>query len=106
MDMNVIKRIGKIIQTEATTTSIGDFLLTHVPFENLYLDAGKQSAISEEKLLNEVILSNHDDHKFIMVQGGNGSGKSHLIRWLKEKYVGLVDSEKEAVLLISRAHNT
>ena len=44
MDMNVIKRIGKIIQTEATTTSIGDFLLTHVPFENLYLDADKKNA--------------------------------------------------------------
>lgn len=106
MDMNVIKRVSKIIQTEATTTSIGDFLLTHVPFENLYLDAGKTVAISEEKLLNDIILQNHNEHKFIMVQGGNGSGKSHLIRWLKEKYIGLVDSEKEAVLLISRAHNT
>ena len=106
MDMNVIKRVGKIIQTEATTTSIGDFLLTHVPFENLYLDAKKTTSISEDKLLNEIILSNRDDHKFIMVQGGNGSGKSHLIRWLKEKYIGLVDTNKEAVLLISRAHNT
>lgn len=106
MDMNVIKRVGKIIQTEATTTSIGDFLLTHVPFENLYLDAKKTTSISEDTLLNEIILGNRDDHKFIMVQGGNGSGKSHLIRWLKEKYIGLVDTNKEAVLLISRAHNT
>ena len=55
MDMNVIKRIGKIIQTEATTTSIGDFLLTHVPFENLYLDADKKNAVSEEQLLNDII---------------------------------------------------
>ena len=106
MDMNVIKRISEIIQTEATTTSIGDFLLTHVPFENLYLDPEKKTAISEDELLHRIILDNHDDHKFIMVQGGNGSGKSHLIRWLKEKYSGFVDAEKEAVLLISRAHNT
>ena len=106
MSINAINRIKEIIQTEATTTSIGDFLLTHVPFENLYLDADKKKAVSEEQLLNDIILNNHDDHKFIMVQGGNGSGKSHLIRWLKEKYEGIVDSEKEAVLLISRAHNT
>ena len=59
MDMNVIKRIGKIIQTEATTTSIGDFLLTHVPFENLYLDADKKKAVSEEQLLNDIILTNY-----------------------------------------------
>ena len=101
-----INRITKIIQTEATTPSIGDFLITHVPFENLYLDLESKKSISENKLLNDIILSNHNEHKFILVQGSNGSGKSHLIRWIKEKYIGKVDSEKEAVLLISRAHNT
>lgn len=106
MDMNIVKRITKIIQTEATTTSIGDFLLTHVPFENLYLDTARKKSITETDLLNNVLLANQEEHKFIMVQGGNGSGKSHLIRWLKEKYIGAVDPEKEAVLLISRAHNT
>lgn len=106
MATNVSNRIKKLIQIEATATNIGDFMLTHVPFENLYLDEGRKKSISENELLHDIILTNHDDHKFIMVQGGNGSGKSHLIRWLKEKYVGYINTEKEAVLLISRAHNT
>lgn len=104
MNPKALSRISKVIQTEATAPSIGDFLLTHVSFDNLYLDDGNK--ITEDELLNNVLLSNHDEHKFIMVQGGNGSGKSHLIRWLKEKYASQINNEKEAVLLISRAHNT
>lgn len=100
-----IQRIGKVIQTEATTINISDFLLTHVPFENLYLDETGAKSISEKKLL-ESLLAAPDEHKFFMIQGGNGSGKSHLIRWLKEKYVQQTNPEEEAVLLISRAHNT
>lgn len=104
MNITTLNRISKVIQTEATTSSKADFLLTHLPFENLFLENGK--SISENDLLRNVLLKNQDEHKFIMVQGGNGSGKSHLIRWLKEKYQSSVDKDKEAILLISRAHNT
>lgn len=104
MNNTALERISKVIQTEATTPSIGDFLLTHAPFENLFLENNK--SISENELLSNILLKNRNEHKFIMVQGSNGSGKSHLIRWLKEKYINVVDTEKEAVLLISRAHNT
>ena len=104
MSQTVLSRIPKVIQTEAITPSIADFLITHVPFENLYLSNNK--SITETELLKKTLLKNRDAHKFIMVQGGNGSGKSHLIRWLKEKYISNVDIQKEAVLLISRAHNT
>lgn len=103
MNTLALNRISRVIQTEATTTSKGDFLLTHLPFENLFLENGK--SISENDLLKNIMLKNHNEHKFIMVQGSNGSGKSHLIRWLKEKYHNSVD-KNEAVLLISRAHNT
>ena len=102
--LKALNRISQVIQTEATTTSIGDFLITHVPFENLYLDNTK--AITENELFKNILIKNRDEHKFIMVQGSNGSGKSHLIRWLKEKYQNSIDPQKEGVLLISRAHNT
>lgn len=106
MNRIILNRISKVIQTEATTPAIGDFLLTHVPFENLYLDIQNGKSISENELLSNILLADQHEHKFIMVQGSNGSGKSHLIRWLKEKYSNSVDRSKEAVLLISRAHNT
>lgn len=105
-----IKRLSKVIQTEATTPNIGDFLLTHVPFENLYLTGMHSSSsgksIKENDVLDNIMLKNPEEHKLLMIQGGNGSGKSHLIRWLKEKYESRVDIGKEKVLLISRAHNT
>ena len=98
-----LSRLKDVIQSEATTTSKGDFLITHAPFTTLYLD--NSTTITEDALLQRFLLSDVDDHKLIMIQGGNGSGKSHLIRWLKEKYETVIDSKKEAVLFISRAHN-
>ena len=100
-----LKRLSDVIRTDATTTSKSDFLITHAPFENLSLN--DQVTISERELLNEYLLSpkRRDAHKFIMVQGGNGSGKTHLIRWLKEMYEAATDPQKEAVFFISRAHN-
>lgn len=105
MNEIALNRINKVIQTEATTSSMGDFLLTHAPFENLYQDSNNKKSITEKQLLRE-LLKNSGEHKFIMIQGSNGSGKSHLIRWLKTKYENKVDHDQEAVLLISRAHNT
>ncbi|MEI8216545.1 MAG: hypothetical protein WCF96_05550 [Eubacteriales bacterium] len=108
MDAQRLKRLSQVIQTEATTPSIADFLATHIPFENLYLQKGtgsKEDSLNENKLFQEIICDSPEEHKLILIQGSNGSGKSHLIRWLKEKYQKQAN-EKEVVLLISRAHNT
>ena len=104
-DENALRRLGEVIRTDATTTSKGDFLITHAPFENLSLN--DQRTLSERELLTDYLLSpeKKNEHKFIMIQGGNGSGKTHLIRWLKEMYEAATDREEEAVLLITRAHN-
>lgn len=100
----ILKRINRVMQVEATVPYKTDFLLTHVPFENLF--HGKNTPITENELLNNILLDNPELHKCIMVLGDNGSGKSHLIRWLYEKYIDRIDSDVEKVLLISRAHNT
>ena len=92
-----VLRMAQVIQTEATTTARGDFLMTHAPIEKIYLN--KTDTISEEVLFQNYLLKNPEKHKLIMVQGGNGTGKSHLIRWLKEKYQDAVDPEKEASTL-------
>jgi len=100
----ILKRINKVMQVEATVPYKTDFLLTHVPFENLF--HGKTTPITEKELLSDILLDNPEQHKCIMVLGSNGSGKSHLIRWLYEKYLDKIDTDVEKVLLISRAHNT
>lgn len=105
MNYEALKRISEVMKVEATTSSVEDFLLTHTPFENLYLESEKEY-VTEDFILDRILLENQDEHKFILIQGDNGSGKSHLIRWLKEKYVAHVDQLAEGVLLISRAHNT
>ncbi len=104
-DDQALRRLREVIRTDATTTSKSDFMITHAPFETLYLNG--QIKITEDELLEKYLLSpdHMNSHKLIMVQGGNGSGKTHLIRWLKEKYEAATDRNEEAVLLISRAHN-
>ena len=100
-----VQRLGEVIRTDALTTSKGDFLITHSPFQTLSYN--NLSTITEQELLNNYLLApgQRDSHKFIMIQGGNGSGKTNLIRWLKEKYEAATDRSEEAVILISRAHN-
>ena len=100
-----LRRLSEVIRTDATTTTRGDFLITHAPFETLYIN--DRTSITENELLTDYLLAPEqmDAHKFIMIQGGNGSGKTHLIRWLKEKYEAATDRNEEAVILIQRAHN-
>lgn len=102
----ILKRIRQVMQVEATVPTRRDFLLTHVPFRNLSL--GDSEPITEEQLFEEKLLANPEDHKTIMILGENGSGKSHLIRWLYERYLKEYgeDNEIEKIIWISKAHNT
>ena len=101
--VNELERLKEVFQIEATAVSKGDFLLTHAPFERLNIS--NKETINEDELFRRYLQTNMEQHKFVMIQGGNGSGKSHLIRWLKERYEEEKDSS-EAILWISRAHNT
>lgn len=106
-----LERLADVIHTNATVPTQADFLATHTPFKNLrYVMSGLTSQsvrqIDEEIFLQQGIFDRRDDHQFIVIQGDNGSGKSHLIRWIKERYISRVNSEKEAVLLIIRDQNT
>lgn len=108
MDM---KRIADVIRTDATNTEQADFLATHLPFKTLYYCnsgtiASNSRTIDEEQFFREEVIRNYERHNFMVVQGHNGSGKSHFIRWLKERYVNHFDESKEAVLLITRSQST
>jgi len=106
-----LKRLADVIRTNATVTTQSDFLATHTPFSNLrFVLSGltEQSArkIDEETFYKNNVVDQREHHQFIVIQGDNGSGKSHFIRWIKERYAAQIDSDNEAVLLIIRDQNT
>lgn len=111
MNNKIIKRIAKVIATNAISVDKNGFLATHTPFKNLkYTVSGREvnnpKIVSEEEIFIKYILEQQENHNFIVVQGENGSGKSHLIRWIKEKYENEIDLSKEALIFISRGQNT
>lgn len=112
MDKTMIqKRLSQVIETDATMNEKYDFLATHVPFKNLkFANSGlmemNSHVIDEESFFQEKVLDEYDNHHFIVVQGDNGSGKSHFIRWIKERYENEIDQDKEAIIFIARSQNT
>ncbi|MFW6030660.1 MAG: hypothetical protein ACOCRO_10495 [Halanaerobiales bacterium] len=109
---DLIKKINNVIQVDATDINYRYFLATHTPFNNLgYTEGGKDERVvrlPEEEFFLEKFWPIRNEHNFIVVQGEHGSGKSHFIKWVKERYVksNNFDEEKEAVLLIRREQCT
>ena len=112
MDKQLMKkRINEVIKTDATVVELQDFMATHVPFKKLkYYTSGIDSIngkeLKEEEFFYEFIDNTRDKHNFIVVQGDNGSGKSHFIRWIKNK----INSENlfpdDVIILLERSQNT
>ncbi len=116
------ERINRVINTTATECSEADFMLTHMPFNSLvdYIKPVENSAqhlfiedsiydnadvFNENKLLDDMI-ANSDNHQFIMIQGKNGCGKSHLVRWLYYQFKKYNDEDLEKSIFIPRSKNT
>ena len=103
--------LSKVINKEAVSIDRAIFLATHTPFNNItYLKSPRQiKDTSETQLLEELLhRSVNDEHTFVVMQGIHGAGKSHLIRWLKERYAA--ESQEahlnDVVLLIERANSS
>jgi hypothetical protein len=99
------QRIGQVINKEATSVDTATFMATHTPLTKLEYQTYLQQMtdMTEEGLFRELQrCAERDDHVFMAVQGIPGSGKSHLIRWLKERY-SVENGESECVLFIARA---
>lgn len=105
------KRINEVIKTDATVVELQDFMATHLPFKKLkYYTSGveaiKGKELNEEDFFYEFIENTKDKHNFIVVQGDNGSGKSHFIRWLKNKIESEGSFPNDVVILLERSQNT
>jgi hypothetical protein len=78
------------IKTDDMATEDAYFMATHMPFSRLAVYEGgrTQSApkmYSEEEIFTRLVCNPNNEHRMIIVRGDNGTGKSHLIRFLKAK---------------------
>lgn len=102
------ERINQVINKEAVSIELANFLATHAPLNGITYERTPQQMtdMNEQGLLHELRrCAIEQRHTFAVVQGIPGTGKSHLIRWLKERYVA-ADKEQQGndvVLLIERA---
>lgn len=103
------ERVDQVFNKEAASVDRATFLATHMPLHNLeYQHELRQIADrGEEAFLRELQRCAAEDlHAFVVVQGIPGTGKSHLIRWLKERYLTQENQQRECVLFIERAQSS
>ncbi|MDQ0679676.1 energy-coupling factor transporter ATP-binding protein EcfA2 [Arthrobacter pascens] len=78
----------RIIPTEAETPSDGVFLATHssIPLflRDVVVNAKRANKTNEEALL-QAVAEQPADQPILPIIGGSGTGKSHLVRWLRAK---------------------
>ena len=107
MDQYVIKKDGTAVDNEY-------FMATHVPFSELeFIGFGdtdsKPINLTEEQIYEKYIVNKANKHQMIIVRGMNGTGKSHLICWLHNRFVNdkdNYDGDKEKVIFLRRLGNT
>ena len=89
-----------ILTTEALEGTESLFLATHFPISDFEVAGtrGGDVTSSDEQGLLEALSSLDVRHAFCVVEGEPGSGKSHLIRWLRVRW----PAEDDKVLLIQR----
>lgn len=107
MDQFVIKKDGTAVDNEY-------FMATHVPFRELeFIEFGDTESqpinLTEEQIYEKYIVNKANKHQMIIVRGMNGTGKSHLICWLHNRFINdkeNYDGDKEKVIFLRRLGNT
>lgn len=102
------------IKTDVIASEDDYFMATHMPFSNLEViiggkENGRTQILSEEKVYQDLVCNPDDIHRMIIVRGNNGTGKSHLIRWLRARYKNdssRYNPEKEKIVFLRRLNNT
>ena len=75
-----------IIPVEAESTSDGVFLATHstIPItQRDQVDTARGGAVVDEQALLRAVQDQPADQPIIPILGKSGTGKSHLVRWLR-----------------------
>lgn len=103
-----------VIKKDGTAVDIEYFMATHVPFRDLeFIEFGdtdsKPVHLNEEQIYERYIVNKSGKHQMLVVRGTNGTGKSHLICWLHNRFVSdwtNYNPEKEKVVFLRRLGNT
>jgi len=77
-----------VLATEALEGSQAVFLATHFPISDFEVEGTRSADVDtrDEQGLLDALSSFDVRHAFCVVEGEPGSGKSHLIRWLRVKW--------------------
>ena len=108
------------IKTDDMATEDAYFMSTHMPFSSLelytggYYDPRNMPAparlMNEDEVFERLIWNPDDDHRMVVVRGTSGSGKSHLIRYLKGKFERspstVYDPNREQLVFLRRLNNS
>ena len=113
MNTDIAKiRSSQVLRIDSIDSTDSDFLATHVPFRKIVVStkSGEQfdeSYKSEEEIFKDIFDNEltRNEHQFIIVEGSNGAGKSHFIRWLYAM-LSAKEEKDDVILLIRRSDNT
>ena len=103
------------IKTDDMATEDAYFMATHMPFAQLeVLEGGQTTAapdyLSEEEVFEKLVYNPENLHRLIIVRGNNGTGKSHLIRYLKARLENspstIYDPRTEQLIFLRRLNNS
>lgn len=106
----------RAIKTDVIASEDAYFMATHVPFSNLEILRGGSQLVdggslhwNEEEVYQQLICNPENIHRLIIVRGSNGTGKSHLIRWLRARFENdkeQYDPNSEKIIFLRRLSNT
>ncbi len=105
----------KAIKTDDMATEDAYFMATHMPFSKLEvypngLTTQAPEIMTEDQIFESLIYNPENQNRFIIVRGSNGTGKSHLIRFLKAKFESspsiIYNEEIEQVIFLRRLNNS
>lgn len=94
-----------ILRTEALEGSRALFMATHVPIEGFEVSGHRAVWVERpsDKGLQEALLQPGLRHALCVVEGEPGSGKSHLIRWLRFNWP---KNGRDEVVLVPRSEGS
>lgn len=106
----------RAIKTDVIASEDAYFMATHVPFANLEILRGGSQLVegaslhwNEEEVYQQLIYNPDNIHRMVIVRGSNGTGKSHLIRWLRARFENdkdQYDPSQEKIIFLRRLNNT
>lgn len=103
------------IKTDDMATEDAYFMATHMPFSQLEVYYGGRTSatpklLSEEEVFENIICNPNNEHRMVIVRGNNGTGKSHLIRYLHAKLTKspstVYDRSTEQLIFLRRLNNS